>query len=181
MIRFINLWWLKHWKKIVFLCHNKLNNFCTCVGKPATPPKKLMINGKPVGRAQSMKSPRSPSPQSPDNNNSAAVKFGTVRNLSSVLNSSLAASTGSLITQQQRPRPALNARPSAPPPSVPSAQPPPPPPPSKTSVVKPPNHAPPPPPNAPLPQPPNHAPPPPPPQRTQAPQVPSRAPPAVRI
>lgn len=149
---------------------------CTFLGKPAAPPKKLMINGKPVGRAQSMKSPRSPSPQSPDNNNMAAAKFGTVRNMTSVLNSSFTASTGNL---QIRARPALNARPSAPPPSVPSPQPAPPPP-SKMSVVKPPNHAPPPPPNAPLPQPPSHAPPPPPPQRTQAPQVPSRAPPAVR-
>lgn len=132
-----------------------------------------------------MKSPRSPSPQSPDNNNSAVAKFGTVRNLSAVIGSSLAASTGSLAP---RPRPALNARPNAPPPQAP------PPPqqqgtqqafPKAGGVVKPPNHAPPPPPSAlapnhALPQAPNHAPPPPP-QRTPAPQVPSRAPPAVSI
>lgn len=136
------------------------------------PPKKLIIGGKPVGRAQSMKSPRSPSPQSPDATTTAVAKFGTVRNLASVMNSSasLAASTGNL----SRPRPALSAaRPSAPPPSVP-------PPPAPTTAgsgggvktVRAPGHAPPPPP-------PNHAPPPPPPQRGQAPQVPSRAPPAV--
>lgn len=116
-----------------------------------------------------MKSPRSPSPQSPDGNNSVA-KFGTVRNLTSVIGNSLAASTGNLT---QRQRPPLNMRPNAPPPSVPPMQQPPPPP-SKMNFVKPPNHAPPPPPNV-LPQPPSHAPPPPP-QRIQA---PSRAPPAV--
>lgn len=144
-----------------------MHNFIA--GKPAAPPKKLIMNGKPISRAQSMKSPRSPSPQSPENNNPVA-KFGTVRNLTSVIGNSLAASTGNLT---QRQRPPLNMRPNAPPPSVPPSQQPPPPP-SKTSFVKPPNHAPPPPPNM-LPQPPSHAPPPPP-QRVQA---PSRAPPAV--
>lgn len=135
-------------------------------GKPAAPPKKLIINGKPVSRAQSMKSPRSPSPQSPDFN--TPMKFGTVRNPSSMMT----ASTGNLNIKS---RPPLNGRPSAPPPSIPvvpnSA---PPAPPSKISApVKPPSHAPPPPPNA-LPQPPSH-PPPLPPHRT----LPVRAPPAV--
>ncbi|XP_044271883.1 WAS/WASL-interacting protein family member 2-like isoform X1 [Tribolium madens] len=144
--------------------------------KPVAPPKKLVINGKPVGRAHSMRSPRTPSPQSPDAN--VPMKFGTVRNLSSVIGQSLANSTGNLSPRQ---RPALNGRPNAPPPSIPSQQPPPPPPhgnqlplpPSKTGSVKPPNHAPPPPPSA-LPQPPNHTPPLPPHR-----MVPSRAPPAV--
>ncbi|XP_017773199.1 PREDICTED: WAS/WASL-interacting protein family member 1-like isoform X2 [Nicrophorus vespilloides] len=141
-------------------------------GKPAAPPKKLSLNGKPISRAQSMRSPRSPSPHSPDNNNPEYQnKFGTVRNLSSVLNQNhLGHSLGNLT--QMKPRTPLNGRPTAPPPSVPGQQVPPPPPPSKT--VRPPNHAPPPPPNA-IPQAPSHAPPPPP-HRTQA---PSRAPPAI--
>ncbi|KAJ3642712.1 hypothetical protein Zmor_025470 [Zophobas morio] len=144
--------------------------------KPVAPPKKLLVNGKPVSRAHSMKSPRSPSPQSPDT--AVPMKFGTVRNLSSVIGQSLANSTGNL---SPRPRPTINGRPNAPPPSIPSQHPPPPPPhgnqaplpPSKTSYVKPPNHAPPPPPSA-LPQPPTHTPPPPPHR-----MLPSRAPPAV--
>jgi WAS/WASL-interacting protein len=145
--------------------------------KPIAPPKKLLVNGKPISRAHSMKSPRSPSPQSPDTN--VQVKFGTVRNLSSVIGQSLANSTGNL---SPRPRPTLNGRPTAPPPSIPSQQPPPPPPPhsnqpplppSKTGSVKPPSHAPPPPPSV-LPQPPSHTPPPPPHR-----MLPSRAPPAV--
>lgn len=154
----------------------KLTRICLyqILGKPATPPKKLVMNGRVgstggINRAQSMRSPRSPSPQtSPDQIDSFATKFGTVRNLSSVIDKSLT---------QQRARPALNGRPTAPPPSVPPQQAPPPPPPSKVAAVKPPNHAPPPPPTNAIPQPPSHAPPPPP-HRTQ-PQVPTRAPPAV--
>lgn len=131
--------------------------------KPQTPPKKLTINGKPISRAHSMRTPRSPSPQSPDANTPA--KFGTVRNLSSVINQSLANSTGNL---SPRSRPMLNGRPNAPPPSIPTQQPPPPPPHAIKNInsVKPPNHAPPP--------PPNHTPPPPPHRN-----VPSRAPPAI--
>lgn len=143
-------------------------------------PKKPVMNGKPISRAQSMKSPRSPSPQSPDGGQ--PVKFGTVRNMSSILAQNLANSTGNLTA---RSRPALNGRPTAPPPSVPPPPPsflkenhaPPPPMPltPKMSLVKPPNHAPPPPPSSSLPQPPNH-PPPLPPHRTQA---ALRTPPAV--
>ncbi|XP_018319160.1 WAS/WASL-interacting protein family member 2 isoform X2 [Agrilus planipennis] len=139
-------------------------------GKPAAPPKRLMINGRPSGisRAQSMRSPRTPSPQSPEDNDvNFQAKFGTVRNISSALNKSL----GQTFTQ--KPRPSLNGRPSAPPPSAPTQQAPPPPI-SKTVVVKPPNHAPPPPPTS-IPQPPSH-PPPPPPHRTPQ---PFRPPPAV--
>lgn len=152
----------------VYECFDNLFKF---KGKPVAPPKKLIINGKAVSRAQSMRSPRTPSPQSPDNNNANyPTKFGTVRNLSSVLNQTLGQSMGNL---NQKPRPALNGRPSAPPPSIPQQSIPPPP--SKT--VKP-LHAPPPPPSGPLPQPPQHAPPPPP-HRTAPPPQPSRAPPAV--
>lgn len=139
-------------------------------GKPAAPPKKSITNGRPssINRAQSMRTPRSPSPQSPDDINYHA-KFGTVRNLSSVLDKSIGQN------MIPRVRPTLNGRPTAPPPSIPPQQvPPPPPPPSKSISVKPPNHAPPPPPTV-IPQPPNHAPPPPPPYRT----IPVRAPPAV--
>ncbi|KAB0794445.1 hypothetical protein PPYR_11284 [Photinus pyralis] len=129
-------------------------------GKPQAPPKRLIMNGKPtsISRAQSMRSPRSPSPQSPDD---CHAKFGTVRNISSVLG--------------PRIRPTLNGRPTAPPPSIPPQQTPPPPP-SKSVPVKPPNHAPPPPPTNAIPQPPSHAPPPPP-HRT----APVRAPPAVPV
>ncbi|KAF5272127.1 hypothetical protein FQA39_LY01209 [Lamprigera yunnana] len=142
-------------------------------GKP-TPPKKLMTNGRPssISRAQSMRSPRSPSPQSPDDINYQA-KFGTVRNLSSVLDKSIGPN------MIPRVRPTLNGRPTAPPPSIPPQQIAPPPPPSKSVSVKPPNHAPPPPPTV-IPQPPNHAPPPPP-HRILQPQVPVRAPPAVPV
>lgn len=119
-----------------------------------------------------MRSPRSPSPQSPDDAGYHA-KFGTVRNISSVLDRSVGQSIG------HRTRPSLNGRPTAPPPSIPPQQAPPPPP-SKISIVKPPNHAPPPPPHV-IPQPPNHAPPPPPSRTNLQPQVPTRAPPAVSI
>ncbi|KAJ8952000.1 hypothetical protein NQ314_007618, partial [Rhamnusium bicolor] len=132
-------------------------------GKPAAPQKKV---GKPVSRAHSMKSPRSPSPQSPDGN--PANKFSTVRHMSSIISQSLSNSTG----HNPRLRAALSSRPSAPPPSIPAQQIPinissptqshiPPPPPSKINAVKHPNHAPPPPPPTLLPQAPNHAPPPP--------------------
>ncbi|KAJ8981672.1 hypothetical protein NQ317_017293 [Molorchus minor] len=138
----------------------------TLNGKPAPPQKKV---GKLISRAHSMRTPRSPSPQSPDGN--PANKFGTVRHMSSILSQSLAHSAG----HNQRVRTPLNTRPSAPPPSIPSQQSlsnlpspvqslgplPPPPPPSKTNSVKHPNHAPPPPPA------PSHAPPPPPPHKTQ--------------
>ncbi|KAJ8946369.1 hypothetical protein NQ318_010134, partial [Aromia moschata] len=141
----------------------------TLNGKPAAPQKR---NGKPVSRAHSMRSPRSPSPQSPD---SSVNKFGTVRHMSSIISQSLANTGG----HGQRLRTPLNSRPSAPPPSVPAQQitnllspgqsQAPPPPPSKTNAVKHPNHAPPPPPA------PSHAPPPPPPHKT----LPSRQPPSV--
>ncbi|KAK5645548.1 hypothetical protein RI129_006848 [Pyrocoelia pectoralis] len=142
-------------------------------GKPQAPPKRLMINGKPssISRAQSMRSPRSPSPQSPDD---CHAKFGTVRNLSSVLDKAVVQNMGPRI------RPTLNGRPTAPPPSIPPQQTPPPPP-SKSVPVKPPNHAPPPPPTNTIPQPPNHAPPPPPHRTAPQPQVPMRAPPAVPL
>lgn len=127
-----------------------------------------------------MKSPRSPSPQSPDGN--TPNKFGTVRHMSSIISQSLSNSTG----HNPRPRPALNTRPSGPPPSVPTQvpanimsssqahQPPPPPPPSKINV-KHPNQAPPPPPPNSIPQVPSHAPPPPPPHKT----LPAKPPPLV--
>uniref|UniRef100_V5I8S3 Uncharacterized protein n=2 Tax=Anoplophora glabripennis TaxID=217634 RepID=V5I8S3_ANOGL len=147
-------------------------------GKPAPPQKR---NGKPISRAHSMKSPRSPSPQSPDGN--SANKFGTVRHMSSIISQSLANSTG----HNPRPRPAINTRPSGPPPSVPVQQVPtniispsqpqqplPPPPPSKINV-KHPNQAPPPPPPNSIPQVPSHAPPPPPPHKT----LPVKPPPLV--
>lgn len=139
-------------------------------GKPAPPSKLMMKPNKPISRAQSMRSPRSPSPQSPTPNNDAGVKFGTVRNMSSIIGQSLANSQN---TQSPRPRPPLAGRPSVPPPSVP-----PPAAPLKLSAVKPPNHAPPPPPG--LPQPPSHAPPPPPHKTlTQSLTQPVRPPPAV--
>lgn len=158
------------------------------VGKPMSLPKKPIMNGKTISRAQSMKSPRSPSPQSPDGGGGGGqIKFGTVRNMSSILAQNFANSTGNL-SNNTRSRPALNGRPTAPPPSIP------PPPPSflkenpappipimaltpKMNLVKPPNHAPPPPPNSSLPQPPNH-PPPLPPHRTSTSTL--RTPPAVR-
>ncbi|KAL3268781.1 hypothetical protein HHI36_007879 [Cryptolaemus montrouzieri] len=131
--------------------------------KPRTPPKKQVTNGKAVSRAHSLKSPRSPSSPSLDSPMDTAIKYGTVRNMSSVLSHSLGNNLNS------RSKMTLNGRPTAPPPSVPgtapshqsqhnvsgSSQP------SKSALMKPPNHAPPPPPNA-YPQPPNHAPPPPP-------------------
>ncbi|XP_060527986.1 uncharacterized protein LOC132703010 isoform X2 [Cylas formicarius] len=137
-------------------------------GKP-TPPNKLSIKiNKPISRAQSMRSPRSPDPQSP---NDVPAKFGTVRHMTSVIGQSLANASG---PQNPRPRPLLNGRPSVPPPSVPPSAPAAAPPTPKIPV-KPPNHAPPPPPSN-LPQPPSHAPPPPPPpHKTQ----PMRPPPAV--
>ncbi|KAJ8920344.1 hypothetical protein NQ315_012006 [Exocentrus adspersus] len=118
-------------------------------GKPAPPQKR---NGKPISRAHSMRSPRSPSPQSPDGN--APNKFGTVRHMSSIISQSLANSTG----HNPRPRPALSTRPSGPPPSIPvqlsqgnvsspSHPQPPPPPPSKMNVKHPIMRPPPPPPH----------------------------------
>ncbi|CAH0555978.1 unnamed protein product [Brassicogethes aeneus] len=159
---------------------------------PNNKPKKLSINGgKHVHRAQSMKTPRSPSPQSPEVTNS--FKALSVKDISHQIGSTLSLSStggggGGGGGYAQKPR-----RPNAPPPSVPpmhqhghslggghspghfgghggsgGGYPAPP-----KSMVKPPNHAPPPPPTQ-LPQVPNHAPPAPPPHRTQG-----RAPPAV--
>lgn len=148
-------------------------------GKPNGPPKKLYIP-KTISRAQSLKSPRTSSPQSPDKNNvpNFAANVGTVRNLSAVLNSTLAQSMGSL---PQKPRPTINTRPTAPPPSIPQFSTPPPPPPSSTSTPQQTNSTPPPPPtkmikpiHAPPPPPPQHAPPPPPSR------IAPRPPPAVR-
>ncbi|XP_056648853.1 WAS/WASL-interacting protein family member 2-like [Diorhabda sublineata] len=143
-------------------------------GKPNVAPKPPILNGKPnslqlkinkpISRTHSLKSPRSPSPQSPDT--TSAHKFGTVRHMSSIIGQSLANSSA----QNSRSRPALSTRPSAPPPSIPvhvapsynsspsshtST-------PLKINMVKP-NHAPPPPPPVVIPQAPSHAPPPPPP------------------
>ncbi|XP_044754312.1 WAS/WASL-interacting protein family member 2-like isoform X2 [Coccinella septempunctata] len=133
-------------------------------GKPkANPPKRLVTNGKVVGRAHSLKSPRSPPVQPLESPIDSAIKYGTVRNMSSVLSHSIGNNLNS------RSKMTLNGRPSAPPPSIPGTPPhhggSAPAPPSKTALMKPPNHAPPPPPGA-LPQPPNHAPPPPPPHKT---------------
>ncbi|CAH1156124.1 unnamed protein product [Phaedon cochleariae] len=158
--------------------HNKL---VVNHGKPNLAPKPPVMNGKPsnlhprngkpVSRAHSLKTPRSPSPQSPED--IPASKFGTVRHMSSVISQSLANAS----VQNSRSRPALNGRPSAPPPSIPTQPPPPPPapfhqpppsqphppPPPKLGAVKHPSHAPPPPPPvASIPQAPSHAPPPPP-------------------
>ncbi|XP_045473607.1 WAS/WASL-interacting protein family member 2-like isoform X2 [Harmonia axyridis] len=135
-------------------------------GKPkASPPKRLVTNGK-VSRAHSLKTPRSPPVQPLDSPVDTALKYGTVRNMSSVLSHSIGNNLNS------RSRMTLNGRPSAPPPSIPGTPPnsqqqgfSAPAPPSKTALMKPPNHAPPPPPGA-LPLPPNHAPPPPPPHKT---------------
>lgn len=104
-------------------------------GKPATPPKKLVTNGKAISRTHSLKSPRSPSPQPIDG--PSPLKYGTVRNMSSVFSQSI----GTNLHVRSR-GPPLNGRPSAPPPQVPNAMPPP----TKTAPMKPPNHAPPPPP-----------------------------------
>ncbi|KAL1491865.1 hypothetical protein ABEB36_012396 [Hypothenemus hampei] len=144
-------------------------------GKP-TPPTKLSLKpNKTISRAQSMRTPRSPSPQSPTPND-ASIKFGTVRNMSSLLGQSLN-NLNSQNSGYTKTRPALLGRPTVPPPSVPA--------PAAPSpnhatpvakLVRPPNHAPPPPPG--LPQPPNHAPPPPP-HKTQVMPQPSRPPPAV--
>ncbi|KAG5875417.1 hypothetical protein JTB14_030943 [Gonioctena quinquepunctata] len=143
-------------------------------GKPNLAPKPPVLSSKPLGlqikqnkpvsRTHSLKSPRSPSPQSPEGN---AMKFGTVRHMSSIIGQSLANSS----MHQVRSRPALNGRPSAPPPLVPTHQTPnhqpspsqPPPPPPPKSIVKHPDRAPPPPPPiSTIPQAPSHVPPPPP-------------------
>ncbi|KAF5283160.1 hypothetical protein FQR65_LT02672 [Abscondita terminalis] len=112
-------------------------------GKPAAPPKRHS-NGRQfsINRSVSVRNPRSPSPQSPDDVN-YPNKFGTVRNLTSALDKSLGAN------MIPRVRPTLNGRPTAPPPSIPPQHVPPPPP-SKSLTVKPPNHAPPPPPTVPV-------------------------------
>ncbi|XP_066139589.1 WAS/WASL-interacting protein family member 2 isoform X1 [Euwallacea fornicatus] len=145
-------------------------------GKP-TPPTKLAVKpNKSISRAQSMRSPRPPSPQSPTPNNDPCIKFGTVRNMHSILGQSLSSLSQTNIGSS-RPRPLLTSRPSVPPPSVP----PPAAPLSSTptsfntpkSTVKPPNHAPPPPPGV------LQAPPPPPPHKTQLSIQPSRPSPAV--
>lgn len=56
-----------------------------------TPPTKLAVkpNNKSISRAQSMRTPRSPSPQNPTPNNDVNLKFGTVRNISAVIGQSL--------------------------------------------------------------------------------------------
>ncbi|XP_048518914.1 WAS/WASL-interacting protein family member 2 isoform X2 [Dendroctonus ponderosae] len=144
---------------------NALSKPAISHGKPHLAPKPPLLNGKPappsklslkISRAQSMRAPRSPSPQSPPALD-VGSKFGTVRNMSSLLGQSL-----NSLSASPRPRPALAGRPSVPPPSVP------PPPTPKAAPVKPPSHAPPP--------PPAHAPPPPP-HKTLS--QPSRPPPAV--
>lgn len=78
-------------------------------------------NRPSLGRAHSMKSaPRTPSPQSPVEATNAAIKFGTVRHMSSIIGQSLANSGQPMPIsgQHSRSRPALNGRPTAPPPSV---------------------------------------------------------------
>lgn len=61
-------------------------------GKPkANPPKRLITNGKVVSRAHSLKSPRSPPVQDPPVE--SAIKYGTVRNMSSVLSHSIGKTT----------------------------------------------------------------------------------------
>ncbi|CAH1999581.1 unnamed protein product [Acanthoscelides obtectus] len=148
-------------------------------GKPNLAPKPPVLNGKPslmgkkpVSRAHSLRTPRSPSPDhSTTDTNNGFAKFGTVRHMSSIIGSTLGATS----PQNIRTRPALSTRPSAPPPSIPSQSPssplpPPPPPPSKVNAAVKPNHAPPPPPTSlPPPLPSNTAspsPPPPPPHKT---------------
>lgn len=89
------------------------------IGKPLLHPKS--INRPSLNRAQSMKTaPRTPSPQSPVEATNAAIKFGTVRHMSSIIGQSLAVGGQPLANsaQHSRSRPALNGRPSAPPPSV---------------------------------------------------------------
>nr|CAH7725475.1 unnamed protein product [Callosobruchus chinensis] len=148
-------------------------------GKPNLAPKPPVLNGKPslmakggkpVSRAHSLRTPRSPSPDpSTTEGNNGFAKFGTVRHMSSIIGPTLGATS----PQNVRTRPALNSRPTAPPPSIPGSSPTgplPPPPPSKVNAAVKPNHAPPPPPTSlPPPQPANSAspsPPPPPPHKT---------------
>ncbi|XP_030746928.1 WAS/WASL-interacting protein family member 2-like isoform X2 [Sitophilus oryzae] len=138
-------------------------------GKQGTPLKLSIIPNKPISRAQSMRSPRTPSPQTP-NLADTSIKFGTVRNISTLLGPTINAQGGQVTNRQ---RPGLATRPSVPPPSVPAPAAP-----SKVSVVKPPNHAPPPPPS--IPQPPSTAPPPPPNKTQQTVMAqPVRPPPAI--
>lgn len=97
------------------------SEYLPIIGKPLLNPK--IANRPSLNRAQSMKSaPRTPSPQSPVEATNTAVKFGTVRHMSSIIGQSLAANSGSQplanSAQHSRSRPALNGRPSAPPPSV---------------------------------------------------------------
>lgn len=89
------------------------------LGKPMLTPKS---GSRPsLGRAQSMKTaPRTPSPHSPVDPPNVAVKFGTVRHMSSIIGQSLANAGQPFANsaQHSRSRPALNGRPTAPPPSV---------------------------------------------------------------
>lgn len=78
-------------------------------------------NRPSLGRAHSMKSaPRTPLPQDLVETSNDAVKFGTVRHISSIIGQSLAHPSQPLINsvQHSRSRSALNGRPTAPPPSV---------------------------------------------------------------
>ncbi|CAG9864320.1 unnamed protein product [Phyllotreta striolata] len=132
-------------------------------GKPNLAPKPPILNGKPntlhlktgksVTRTHSLKSPRSPSPDSPGAN--SKNKFGTVRNMFTVYNNNNNNNNNDGSAPVARTRPIISTRPTAPPPSIPvpnhpsSSQ-------SPTPKFNKPNHAPPPPP-------PSQAPPPPPP------------------
>lgn len=169
--------------------------------KPATPPKKIVINGRiPVTRAQSMRVPRSPpvappeKPSFPPPPVNGRPDFSSMRNVPSAFHQSQENLNMTRMTHTRNQTlpmnlgkasapapPPLNARPSAPPPG--------PPPPSRTGSnvnLKAPLSPPPPPPVAAPPVPssaPTFATPPPPPHRTvPAPPVPpahSRQPPAV--
>ncbi|CAG9762732.1 unnamed protein product [Ceutorhynchus assimilis] len=146
----------------------------TLNGKPAPPTKLSVKTNRSINRAQSMRSPRSPSPAGSSPIEANSIKFGTVRNMSSIIGQSLTNLNSQPGTPSIKQRPQLTTRPTVPPPSVPPPAAPSP----KVASVKPPSHAPPPPPGG-LPQPPVHAPPPPPHKTQQSLPQPSRPPPAI--
>lgn len=86
------------------------------IGKPLLTVKSG--NRSSLNRAQSMKTaPRTPSPQSPVEATNTVIKFGTVRHMHSIIGQSISQPLASS-AQNSRSRPALNGRPTAPPPSV---------------------------------------------------------------
>ncbi|XP_071050430.1 WAS/WASL-interacting protein family member 2 isoform X2 [Onthophagus taurus] len=84
-------------------------------GKPNVAPKPPVLNGKikPLNRTQSMKNPRSPSPQSPGTLEKNISNFGTVRNLKPDIKDALAS------IHQKGHRAPMADRPKGPPPSIP--------------------------------------------------------------